>query len=237
MKTRLLLATAVLSLAGCTCETVDSGDIKTSGLYADLEADATGNGRTSLKATLTLGPGSLTYLRLEEGETLVATSGTTSKTMSRTSLFGATWYETEIAADAADTPFTIALTRVSDTSAPASTVTLPAPFTILAPTANQVVSRAGGPLALTWQAAGSTDELRLGASGPCIESVPEAALTGDSGSHQLAAFQAKENEAATTCNVTLTLRRVRRGTVDPAYGKGGAFTARVMRQVTVSSTP
>lgn len=234
--TRLLLAAAVLSLWGCSCETVDSGDIKTSGLYADLEAEATGNGRTQLKASLTLGQGSLTYLRLAEGETLVASSGATSKTMSRTTLFGATWYEAELATDAADAPFTIALTRVADTSAPSSTVTLPRPFTLTAPAANQVVSRAGGPLQVTWQVAGSGDELRLSASGPCINSVSELTLS-DSGAHQLPAFSARTDEAATTCNVVVKLARLRHGTVDPAYGKGGDFVARVTRQVAISSTP
>jgi hypothetical protein len=233
---RLLVATFALTLAGCGCETVDSSSVKTSGLYADLEAEAAGDGRTKLKASLKLGQGSLTFLELAEGDTLIASSGGTDRTMSRTSLFGATWYVADFTADAADTAFSIALQRTSDTSAPSSTVTLPAPFSFVAPAASTQVPRSGSGLRVTWQLASSGDGMRISASGSCIESVSEVTIA-DSGAHDFAAFRARQDENNTTCPVTITLERRREGTVDPAYGKGGAFVAKVSRKLTVSSMP
>lgn len=237
MTNRLAVAVVVLTFAGCTCETVGSKDIKTSGLYADLEATASGNGKTSVKATLTLGKGSLTFLELSSGDTLTATSGTTSKAMSRASLFGSTWYETELPGDGANMDVKVALTRAADTSAPTSVVTLPAPFSLSTPTAGQKFSRAGAPVFVSWQGAGQPDEMRLGVSGSCIDSIPEAALSGDSGQHTLPALKAKSGEEQKSCDVVITMKRVRHGQVDPAYGKGGDFSAIVLRKVTFTSDP
>lgn len=231
---RLLVATFAVTLWGCSCETVDSSGVKTSGLYADLEAEATGDGRTRLKASLKLGQGSLTFLELAEGDTLIASSGGTDRTMSRTSLFGATWYQADFSGDAADTAFNIALQRTADTSAPSSTVTLPPPFTVAA--ASTEASRSGGLLRVTWQPTGTGNGPRLSASGSCIESLSEIALD-DTGVVDLPPFRARQDENNTTCPVTITLERRREGSVDPAYGKGGAFVAKVSRKLTVSSTP
>jgi hypothetical protein len=142
----------------------------------------------------------------------------------------------DFTADAADTAFSIALQRTSDTSAPSSTVTLPAPFSFVAPAASTQVPRSGSGLRVTWQLASSGDGMRISASGSCIESVSEVTIA-DSGAHDFAAFRARQDENNTTCPVTITLERRREGTVDPAYGKGGAFVAKVSRKLTVSSMP
>jgi hypothetical protein len=120
--------------------------------------------------------------------------------------------------------------------APSSAVTLPAPFAFVAPAASTPVARSGPGLRVTWQPAGAGDGLRISASGSCIESVSEVTIS-DSGAHDFAPFRAQQDENNTTCPVTITLERRREGTVDPAYGKGGAFVAKVSRKLTVSSTP
>lgn len=233
----MIFAGVAMAMAGCTCETVKSQDIKTSGLYADLDATATGDNKTKVKATLTLGQGSLTFLELSSGDVLTASTGTTSKTMSRTSLFGSTWYEAELGGDTANMDVKVSLSRAADASAPNSVVTLPAPFSISTPTPNQKFSRAAAPIFVSWQGAGQPDELRLGASGSCIDSISEAALSADNGQHTLPALKAKAGEEAKSCAVVITMRRVRKGQVDPAYGKGGSFEAKVERSVTITSDP
>ncbi|MFZ5440562.1 MAG: hypothetical protein ACOZQL_11175 [Myxococcota bacterium] len=235
---RVTLGAVLLSLGGCTCETVNSSDIKTSGLYADLEVTADGTGRSAAKATLTLGAGSLTFLELASGDSLTVRSGTDSKAMSRRSLLGSTWYEAELTGEEANKAFTVSLTRANDTSAPSSSVTLPAPFSLTAPMASQTFSRAGsGQVVVAWAPSGLADAMHVAASGSCIESIPDADLNADQGQYTLPAFRARQGEDSTTCSVVITVTRTRKGSVDPAYGKGGDFTATVKRTVTISSAP
>ena len=232
--TRVVLVAVTLSLGGCGCETVKSADIKTSGLYADLKADAAGDGQVKVKATLTLGSGSLTFLELSPGDTFTATVGPTSRALSRQSLLGSTWYEASFDGDAANTAVKIALLRGADTSAPESAVTLPAPFTFTQPVTGQAFSRSAG-VTVNWSSAGP-DLLRLGAKGSCVQSV-DVELPSDTGTHSFPAFVPASGSETKTCDVAITLVRVRTGSVDPAYGKGGAFEATVTRSVTISSKP
>ena len=233
--TRVVLAAVTVSLGGCGCETVKSTDIKTSGLYADLKADAAGGGQVKVKATLTLGSGSLTFLELSPGDTLTATVGLTSRAMSRTSLFGSTWYEANFDGDAANTAVKISLLRASDTGAPESAVTLPMPFAFSQPVTGQASSRSAG-MTVTWTNGNQSDPMRLSASGSCIQPV-DVPTFSDTGTHSLPAFASANGSETKTCDVSLTLVRTRSGSVDAAYGKGGAFEATVTRTLTISSTP
>lgn len=233
--TRAVLITLALSLSGCSCETVMSKDVRTSGLYANLTADAPGDGQVFVKATLALGAGSLTSLELSEGDALLATVGSTARAMSRRSLFNATWYEASFDGDAAGTLVKVSFSRQIDTSAPESVIHLPTPFTFTAPTAGQSFPRTAG-LTVTWSNSGQGDPLRLRANGTCIQSV-DLELTTDPGSQALVAFQPSSGNEAKSCEVSLKMVRRRTGGVDPAYGKGGTFEATATRTLTITSTP
>ena len=223
------------AIVGLGCESVKSNDLKTSGLYAQLEADAPGAGRLNVKATLTLGQGSLTYLELAPTDALTATVGETARAMSRKAAFGTTWYEAGFDGDAAGTPVRVALTRAADTSASDSVVTLPAPLEFSSPLANTPFPRSGG-VTVMWDGSGEADPLHLTARGSCIQPV-DLDLTGDTGTQTLAPFVASSSNETNTCSVSVTLVRRRVGTVDPAYGKGGVFRATVSRALLISSTP
>ena len=217
------------------CESVKSNDLKTSGLYAELEADAPGGGRLNVKATFTLGPGSLTYLEFTPSDSLTATVGKTTRAMSRKAAFGTTWYEAGFETDAAGAPVRVALAREADTSARESSVTLPASLEFSSPQAEARFPRSAG-VSVTWTGAGEADLLQLTARGSCIQPV-ELELTEDTGTQTLAPFVASTSNESNTCSVELTLVRRRLGTVDPAYGKGGVFRATVSRARVISSTP
>ncbi len=232
---QIVLLFAALTWSACACETVKSTDIKTSGLYAELEADAPGSGRVNVKATLRLGAGSLTFLELTPGESLVATVGSTNRAMSRQSVFGTTWYEASFDGDGEGTAVKVSLARVADSSAPESVATLPAAFVFSAPTANTTVPRSGS-LIVSWTGSGAADPMHLSAKGACIQPV-DAEVTGASGTHTFAPFTVAGGNETNTCNVVITLVRTRIGMVDPAYGKGGAFKATVTRTLNLSSTP
>lgn len=194
---------------GCTCETVRSTDVKTSGLYADFDLDA-------------------------PGEALSATWGATSRAMQKRSAFGATWYEASFDGDAEDTALTIRFMREAEVSAPESVVTLPPPFELTAPALGQSFPR-GAPVTVSYTRAAS-DELKVSARGSCIETV-ERVLTGDTGAYTLPAFTASRGNESASCDVQVAVVRARKGRVDPAYGLGGDFTATVSRAVTIRSTP
>ncbi len=223
------------AIAGFGCESVKSNDLKTSGLYAELEADAPGAGRLNVKATLTLGPGSLTYLELTPTDALTATVGETARAMSRKAAFGTTWYEAGFDGDAGGTQVRVSLARQADISAPESAVTLPAPLEFRSPLANTPFPRSAG-VTLTWNGAGEADPLHLTARGSCIEPI-DLELTFDTGTQTLAPFVASSSNETNTCSVSITLVRRRVGTVDSAYGKGGVFRATVSRALVISSTP
>lgn len=232
----LVLCGAVLSVSGCLCSTVSGADIKSSGLHADLEVNTSSNGHSTVKATYTVGA-SLTFIELGSGDTLTATLGTATQPMTKSSLFGATWYQTEFSTDSEDTQVTVALARTNDTSAPSSTVTLPAPLSITAPTGSPHVSRAGTtPLDVSWSTTRG-DAIRASASGSCVQTVSETVLLSDTGTWRVPRLVAESGKESQSCQVTVTIKRVRQGTVDPGYGKGGSFEARVVRDVVFTSDP
>lgn len=234
---RLSVMCIMAMCSGSACETVAGGSVQTSGLYAKLEAEAVGDGKLVVKATLTMGPSSLTYVSLAPGETLVAKAGAVAKTMNRRTLLGTTWYETEFPSDAAETALSIALNRPDDTSALESTLTLPGPFTIATPAAGTRFSRAlPDGFNVTWSPP-TSDELRVSARGSCIETVTDQPVAGSSTVADLPRFVAKSGSETAICDVQVSVVRFRKGRVDPAYGQGGDFEARVTRTLTVSSGP
>jgi hypothetical protein len=158
--------------------------------------------------------------------------------MSKTEILGAINYSAHFTgADAADTHYVINLTRASDTSAPNSNVTLPAPFTIAAPTSAASFSRASDSITVSWSAAGSSDKMALAVSGGCINEYDQV-LTGDSGTATISSGSLKNLvDGSQNCQVTLKLSRQRSGTLDPAYGYGGSIVAAQVRSVTFQSTP
>jgi hypothetical protein len=217
------------------CQSVQSKDLETSGLYAKLEADAPGTGQVNVRATLSTGQGSVTSFELVAPDALTASVGSTARAMTRHSMLGSIWYDASFDGDAAGTTVKVSLSRPSRTSAPESVVTLPTPFSITGPNPNDVFPRGGG-VTLTWNVSGDADPLRVTARGACIQPV-DVELTRDEGTHTFARFTPSVGNKSETCVVDLTLVRTRAGVVDRAYGKGGSFTATVTRSMHITSTP
>ena len=72
--------TALIASLGTACESIESSDIRTSGIYANFEAKSNGEGTTLLTANLTVGQNSNTYLDLVEGDILQASFEDETKT-------------------------------------------------------------------------------------------------------------------------------------------------------------
>ena len=219
------------------CSTVDSSDVLTSGIHAEMSAVSAGDGTTDVSATLYLGnPINLDFVDLTGDDELFAIHGTQEKKMSELILLNIVSHHASFPTDAEGEQFEVDLRRSVDNGAPSSTATLPAKFTLTGPTA--ATSRSAAIL-LTWSPASSGDAMSWQATGDCID-LASGTLTGDTGSFSVAANTLTKRMAAgtaDTCMVTVSIRRSRAGDVDPAYGKGGYIAGAQVRTLTVMSTP
>lgn len=227
---------------GTACEQVDSEDILTSGVYADIIAEADGDGSTQVRTSLRVGGVlSNTFVDLSAGESVTAVSGTDEKTLARRSLLGAISYTGTFTGDEVDKAFTVAWNRTDEfVSAPNTTITLPAPFTLTAPVAGATFSRASDDIVVTWEASGTTDEMFWEViTSSCAREMKSNTITADPGTFTIAAgtFTNVDGHEAETCDTTLLLIRRREGNLDPAYGEGGWVVGRHLRTVTFSSAP
>ncbi len=226
----------VLAVFCAGCSTVDSSDVLTSGIHAEMSAVSSGDGTTNVSATLYLGnPINLDFVDLTGDDELFAIHGTQRKEMSELILLNIVSHHASFPTDAEGEQFEIDFSRTVDQGAPSSTATLPAAFTLSGPTS--ATSRTAA-IALSWSPASSGDSMSWQATGDCID-LASGALTGDTGSFALVANTLKKRMDGVTdsCLVTVSVRRSRAGDVDSAYGKGGYIAGAQVRTVTVTSTP
>src|SRR5262245_13589073 len=133
---RLALATTLAAAAIAGCHTSNSSDggpggtpIKTRDMYIKVEVEAADEVTAKVSAWLNSGVPLLgTYYTLSGGDSLSACVGGVCKPLSQNVLK----YEADLPY-VAETPYVISLSRQVDVSAPDTVVTLPVPFTILAP--------------------------------------------------------------------------------------------------------
>jgi hypothetical protein len=237
------LSTAALTLStflvATGCAQVESDDVKTDGIYANLQVEATGNGSSVATASLKVGGStSNTFLDLSPGDSLVAQSGADSADMVRNETLGAIWYSAVFATDSANTPFKISFVRDVEVSAPDSDVTLPAGFAITGPAADSSYSRSADAVVVTWDGSGAADPFSWQITGNCIVA-QFGQQTADSGTLTIpaGAIQPGQNQGAASCQATIQLFRSRAGTLDGAYGEGGSVTARQTRSISILSAP
>ena len=238
------LSTAALTLAltavfGSGCAQVESDDVKTDGIYADLLVQADGSGSSVATAALKVGGASSnTFLDLTAGDALEAANGDDVSAMVRNEALGVIWYSAIFAVDSADAPFKISFLREEDVSAPDSDVTMPAGFAITAPAPNTSFSRASDAVVVTWDNSGSTDGFSWQITGDCIVA-QFGNQTADNGTLTIpaGAIQPGQNQGANSCTANIQLFRTRAGTLDGAYGEGGVIRARQTRTISILSAP
>ena len=238
----LSLGVAFGALAGCA-EDVDSDDVATDALYANIWVEASGDGNSRAYTTLRVGGSSSnTYIELTEYDALMTFVNDTSKGMQENeSAFGIV-YATDFPFEAEDTPFRVAFLRTpppdgecAGDSAPNSTVTLPRPFSITSPAPSTSVSRAA-PFTFNWNNSGTADAMSYRISGPCILDHSES-ISSDPGTWTVAAgtIMTVGTDQTVTCNATLTISRSRNGVLDENYGEGGVISARQYRTLDIQS--
>ncbi|TNE92831.1 MAG: hypothetical protein EP330_00155 [Deltaproteobacteria bacterium] len=113
-------------------------------------------------------------------------------------------------------------------SAPSSTVTMPETFEVIVPEAWYV----GDSIELQWSAATDGGDMEIDVDGDCLRNPligggPFPLETEDDGSYFFEVDRLPwDDEATEGCEVEVSFRRVRSGTLDPAYGGGGIYVAR-----------
>ncbi len=224
---------------GTGCQKVASSSVKTSGIYADLSVTASGTGAAEVRAALRVGgPLSNTFLDLDAGDSLSAAVNGSTYPLARTAaILSAVSYIASVPVETPGTVFVIAFSRASEVSAPASSITLPAAFTISAPVASSSASRAAN-LDIKWNAAAQGDLIDLRITGPCVTPLTKLSQT-DSGQITVttADLKALNGKETSSCEITVELSRKKAGIVDPAFGSGGTAFGIQKRSVKLTSTP
>jgi hypothetical protein len=238
---KLSVASALLGLSLFGCTDVDSTNLNTSGIRAELTVTGRGDGTASASAGLYVQDSTLTFVELQEGDELTATTGDETKTMEKSELFGVIDYYASFAdADAEGTAYTIAFNRDSAESAPGSTATLPAKFNLTAPEGDALsYSRADDDIVVTYDNSGKSDEMSYSLDGDCLN-VYGKVLDGDPGTFTIPkgtlTLKDTTTTAPTSCQVTVRVSRTRAGTLDPAFGEGHMSGVQ-MRTFTFSTMP
>lgn len=131
-----------------------------------------------------------------------------------------------------DPMYTIALARMTG-AAPNSNCTMPATFALQGPAAG-TFSRTKDDIVVTYMPGQTNDPISWSLVGSCLRAIGEQDVTGDSGSFTIGRGGLDGNGS---CMAVLTVFRTRKGTLDPAYGKGGNIACRQQRNVTITSAP
>ena len=224
------------------CEAVDSQDVLTSGVYADLDVTANGTGLSVVQAVLRVGgKHSNAYLSLSGDDELTATADGDTRTLVEVPLGEYREYTTDFQFDAADTEFQVSFVRTVDAGAPNSVLTLPSPLELTAPVEGSTFSRSSEAILVEWSDSGSSDAMRWEAEGDCID-FARGDIDGDEGVQTLevdtleSAWADVEADEEGHCEVTLSLWRSRNGTVDTGFGEGGVAKAHQVRTIEFTST-
>jgi hypothetical protein len=230
MKSWLLLSLAVL---GCS-ESVESTDVKTTGVYPEFVVTADGTGSSTIEAWLKVGGNnSNTFLELKAPDVLQVTVN--GETIAVDEHKGDK-YTARVNTDAAGTEFSFAFLRGGDGDAPASKVTLPAPFAMEMVTLEAIRGTDG--VTFNWTPPQTSGDMEYEFDGDCIfeksGKAPDSVGTYTVKASEISELSAQKDQA---CTVSVVLTRKNSGSIDPAFTEGGEISARQVRKAAFLSKP
>jgi len=230
------LVSTSAGIAGCTVESADSTDIKTSGIHAVFIAEAKGDGMTVVTGALHVASSSGTPLELKGSDALLTKVVAESKALGSTNTQGL--YRASFGTEAGGSKVVVDFNRASeDVSALGSEVTLPAPFTLSLDgfAAGSAIQR-GKDVNLKMEPTGMGN-VSWSLSGTCIWD--KSGTAGDDGTIMIPAADVDPTLSGEgkTCEVTVVIDRVNQGTLASQFKEGGSISARQRRSVAFNSTP
>ncbi|MGZ0152816.1 hypothetical protein ACXJJ3_37560 [Kribbella sp. WER1] len=238
---RIVVGALVLVLAGCS--TVQSKDVRTSGItatYVVTLPETTDVADVSASYRV----GTLTFIELGDGESVTSSGGGKDVKLKHHKSAGVTDYDGQLdGVVAPGTEITFDLKRGSnDDSAPTSTVKLPERVKLTAPQTGTAYSRRAA-LAVRFDSGPSDLPAVVTWAGDCVQSgslelepgrtsasIPPGSIRPVTGT------PTPGRKPTTTCPVTLMLTRRADGTLDKAF-KDGSVTAQSESSRQISSTP
>jgi hypothetical protein len=239
----LLIATTWVA-AGC--QKVDSTDVRTSGVYAELIVTEQSTTEAKVDATLWVGGAlSNTYLKLVGQDRLTVYVGATAYPMQGNSSIYESYFAT-IPYPAIDTELRVDFERgPDDVSAPGSTVIVPGLFAVAVPARLQY-SRAGDALEIDWSPYDTTQLVSWFVDGACLQTLGNNNVV-DSGQASIPAGTLKKAPLPgpdeehhpippDACTASANVTKSRVGHIDPAFN-GGTFKASLTRQASFISVP
>ncbi len=248
------LSFVLLALITATsgCSNTDSENVTTQGMRADINVTAAGTGSTTISVDLDFVDGGLTKedIELSTNDSLIATSGTSEKTLSKQSAISEISYETTFNTEAENTPFKVSLIRENGENAENSTVTLPAPFDLETP--DDVNGGANTVANIRWSNFGKTDSLSLDIDCLCKSKVNGVIkdyyivntindMSTDNGYAHIPITQLLDEVDPTQydmgCTIDITMTRSRTGELDENYGGGGYIKAAQVRETSFNYSP
>jgi hypothetical protein len=239
---RLTALTAALALL-VGCSSVDSGDIRTHGMKARFLVSVS-QGADAAEVSAGLKVGTLTFVDLDKGEKLSASSADASTELHKRNALGVTDYYGRLpGVTAAGTEVVVGLARTGkDDSAPRSVVKLAEPVSFAAPAVGTQFSRRQG-IVVRLETKPTDEPTEVNWHGDCVQT-GAVQVSGDTARIAPGTVRrATPPPGATpgtkvpeTCTVTLTVVRRTRGDVDPAFG-GGDIYAEANATREISSRP
>jgi len=237
---RIAALAVVVVLTGCS--TVDSKDIRTSGITANLVVTLP-ESTDEADVSASLRVGTLTFVELGDGEEITASGGGKSAELKHHRAAGVTDYTSRLDGVVdPGTEITFGLKRGgNDESAPRSTVKLPERVRLTAPLAGTTYSRRTA-IAVKFDSDPSELPSILTWAGECIQTgglqlePGRTSLAIPRGSIKPTAATPTPGRASSTCPVDLTLTRRTEGTLDQAF-KDGSVTAESQSVRRIVSAP
>lgn len=248
----LLILIAVAFINGCT--EVDSADLKTHGFYADYAARDSGSSVT-VTASFSTGPHSSDTIRLSYGDNVAATLGGMTRGMIESKdIFGKYNYTATFNTSGSEQPVMIDFERLDGISAPDSTVTLPAAFSLSGPASGTIYTKTNNStIDVVWAPTSSTVSMFVDFDGNCMTPTGATSFGSgyrvqpDTGSYSITVNQLLQdfiaNESTppasiTSCNsVDIRLTRTVDGVVDSNFGQGGRFIGDQHRSTYIRINP
>jgi hypothetical protein len=230
-----VVTSGFIALLGCSA--IESEDLLTSGMYADVVVTADGEGTSDVLATLRAGGAlSTTFVELTGDDVLTVTLAEETVIMNEISLGNLNSFVAEFQTDEPGIDYTISLERSLDEGAPSTVIRLPAAFVVDAPTISEF-ARSTEDLTVTWTPSDSGDNMRVTLDGDCFLLRVDD-LSGDPGTWTLAGGLLEDTGTeSTNCEADITIERRLLGVLDPNYSEGGSATGVQQRTVSIESTP
>jgi len=161
----------------------------------------------------------------------LVTAGGVTKEMDGTGVSYVATFPTEAAG-----PFVIAFMRgAADTSAPSTTVNLPAPFALTLPA--RELSRATDDLTFNWAPTSGTGDIDESVAGSCVDLILETIPDDGTATISRDQLHTSPGGSGDSCTVTVSLARAQSGQPDPAFTEGGSVTASQLRSGRFTSKP